>query len=86
MSILSDVAVTFAQCEQGLREQISAGCYLNSMVDPGFSDARGTRPRGSKFFQFYAVFGKFWQNWRLHLGEILDPPLFSNNLQHLSEE
>ena len=40
---------------------------------------------GSKFFQFHAVFGKIWQNrmlahlppegWRLHLGEILDPPL-----------
>ena len=38
---------------------------------------------GSKFFQFHAVFGKFWQNhmlappgsWRPHLVEILDPPL-----------
>ena len=38
---------------------------------------------GSKFFQFYAVFGKNWQNRMLgppesecpHLGEILDPPL-----------
>ena len=38
----------------------------------------------SKFFQYHAVFGKFWQNrmlapllegWRPHLGEILDPPL-----------
>ena len=41
-------------------------------------------PRGSKFFQFHAVFGKIWQNrmlapplesWCPHLGEILDPPL-----------
>ena len=41
-------------------------------------------PRGSKFFQFHAVFGKFWRNrmlapppgsWRPLLGEILDPPL-----------
>ena len=42
-------------------------------------------PRGSKFFQFHAVFGKIWQNrllappplgsWRSLLGEILDPPL-----------
>ena len=41
-------------------------------------------PRGSKFFQFHAVFGKIWQNrmlapplgsWRPLLGEILDPPL-----------
>ena len=42
-------------------------------------------PWGSKFFQFHAVFGKFWQNrmlappppgsWRPLLGEILDPPL-----------
>ena len=40
--------------------------------------------RWSKFFKFYAVFGKIWQNrmlappletWRPHLGEILDPPL-----------
>ena len=48
----------------------------------------GTRdvhpPMGPKFFQFHAVFGKFWQNHmlapppgELHplLGEILDPPL-----------
>ena len=42
-------------------------------------------PRGSKFFQFHAVFGKFWQNrmlappesWRPLLGEILDPPLIN---------
>ena len=41
-------------------------------------------PRGSKFFQFHAVFGEIWQNrmlapplesWRPLLGEILDPPL-----------
>ena len=42
-------------------------------------------PRGSKFFQFHAVFGKIWHNcmlappppesWRPHLGETLDPPL-----------
>ena len=39
--------------------------------------------RGSKFFQFHAVFGEIWQNCLLsppgglapHLGEILDPPL-----------
>ena len=43
-----------------------------------------TRAPRSKFFQFHAVFRKFWQNrmlapplgsWRPHLGEILDPPL-----------
>ena len=27
--------------------------------------ARMTRPPGSKFFQFHAVFGKFWQNCML---------------------
>ena len=50
----------------------------------GTGDARPL-PRGSKFFRFHAVFGKFWQNrmlapplgsWRPLLGEILDPPLF----------
>ena len=44
-------------------------------------------PRGPKFFQFHAVFGKIWQNhmlappprgsWRPLLGKILDPPLKS---------
>ena len=44
-------------------------------------------PWGSKFFQFHAVFWKFWQNRMLappwmswlppNLGEILDPPLFT---------
>ena len=48
------------------------------------ADQRGAPPR-SKFFQFHAGFGKFWQNhmlappllgsWRLLSGEILDPPL-----------
>ena len=28
----------------------------------GSKGARGTRPPGSKFFQFHAVFGKIWQN------------------------
>ena len=40
-------------------------------------------PPESKFFQFHAIFSKFWQNCvftplegsRPHLGEILDPPL-----------
>ena len=42
-------------------------------------------PPPSKFFQFYAVWGKFWQNrmlvppprgsWRPLLGEIVDPSL-----------
>ena len=41
-------------------------------------------PRGPKFFEFHAVFGKIWQNrmlapplgsWRPLLGEILNPPL-----------
>ena len=49
------------------------------------ADLRGAKdaPRGSKFFQFHAVFGKFWENlmlappesWHPHLWEILDPPL-----------
>ena len=45
-------------------------------------------PWGFKFFQFHAIFffWKFWPNrmlappregWRPHLGEILDPPLFT---------
>ena len=48
-------------------------------------------PRGSKFFQFHAVFGKIWRNrmlappplesWRPLLGEILDPPLHTDNKQ-----
>ena len=41
------------------------------------------RAPGSKFFQFHAAFGKFWQNRMFAppgelaplLGEILDPPL-----------
>ena len=49
--------------------------------------ARPPPPKGSKFFQFHAVFGEIWQNrmlappppspgsWRPLLGEILDPPL-----------
>ena len=49
--------------------------------------ARGTHatPRGSKFFQFHAVFGNIWQirilapplpgSWRPLLGKILDPLL-----------
>ena len=52
----------------------------------GSKGAQGTRAPsgGSKFFQFHAVFGKFWQNRMLAppwgvgaplLGEILDPPL-----------
>ena len=44
-------------------------------------------PPGSKFFQFHAIFGKFWQNRMLappgqlapYLGEILDPPLVELN-------
>ena len=55
------------------------------------ADLRGGRDvcllRGSKFFQFRAVFGKFCQNrmlatpqapegYRPHLREILDPPLY----------
>ena len=45
--------------------------------------ARDVPSWGSKFFQFHAVFGKFWQNrmlapplgsWCPLLGEILDPP------------
>ena len=33
-------------------------------------------PRGSKFFQFHAVFGKFWQNRMLAPppGELAPPP------------
>ena len=50
-------------------------------------------PPGSKFFQFHAVFGKFWQNrmlapplesWRPILGEILDPPLICFNFPRTS--
>ena len=50
-------------------------------------------PWGSKFFQFHAVFGKFWQNrmlapplgsWCPLLGEILDPPL--NGIRRRSGE
>ena len=44
----------------------------------------GALRRGSKFFQFHAVFEKKLaksyictplEGWRTHLGEILDPPL-----------
>ena len=40
--------------------------------------------QGSKFFQLHALLAEIWRNrmlapplegWRLHLGEILDPPL-----------
>ena len=46
-----------------------------------------TPPRGSKFFQFHAVFGKFDQNRMLapHLWEILDPPLGGFNVVVLTE-
>ena len=64
------------------------------------ADLRGGRrgrapPRGSKFFQFHAVFGKFWQNrmlapplgsWRPLHGEILDPPLLAVTYFCLAEE
>ena len=46
----------------------------------GARDACPTPRRGSKFFQFHAVFGKIWrplESWRPYLGEILDPPLHS---------
>ena len=56
--------------------------YPSSGVSRG---ARGTCvPRGPKFFQFHAVFGKIWQNCMLaappgelapHPRGILDPPL-----------
>ena len=61
--------------------------HLFFVISGGSKGARGTRapsPRGSKFFLFHAVFGKFLQNrmlapppwsWRPLLGEILDPPL-----------
>ena len=39
----------------------------------GWGVARDARPPpGSKFFQFYAVFGKFWQNLMFPRG--LSPP------------
>ena len=42
------------------------------------ADLRGARgaPPGSKFFQFHAVFGKFWQNRMLapSPGELAPPP------------
>ena len=59
----------------------------------GARDARF--PRGSKCFQFHAVFGKIWQNrmlappresWRPLLGEILDPPLMSRVYARLEHE
>ena len=62
--------------------------YIASKSSGGSKGARGTLapPWGSKFFQFHAVVGKFWQNrmlpppesWRPLLGEILDPPLKSH--------
>ena len=65
--------------------------YIGSGGSKG--GARGTRPpRGPRFFQFHAVFGKIWQNrmlapplgsWRPLLGEILDPPLIGSRLQRV---
>ena len=52
----------------------------------GSKGAEGRAPaRQSRFFQFHAVFGKFWQTrmvgapegWSPHFGEILEPPLKS---------
>ena len=57
--------------------------YSKAVADLRGREGRSP-PRGSKFFQFHAVFGKIWQksyvgaplgSWRPLLGEILDPPL-----------
>ena len=39
-------------------------CKYRSVADlhSKIVDARHPLPRGSKFFKFHAVFGKFWQN------------------------
>ena len=51
--------------------------------------------RGSKFFQFHAVFGEIWQNrmlvppmesWRPLLREILDPPLAYDVSPHVNRQ
>ena len=65
-----------------VRVQVRVRVDVNS---GGSKGGASLAPPGSKFFQFHAVFGKFWQNrmlapptpvgWRPHLGEILDPPL-----------
>ena len=53
------------------------------VADLRVREGRPLSPRGSKFFQFHAVFEKIWQNrmllgsWRPLLGEILDPPLYT---------
>ena len=52
--------------------------------------ARGTRtpPRGPNSFNFMQFLGKFGKFvcWRPLLGEILDPPLFSNILSPFNKE
>ena len=55
------------------------------MVDSSGGSKGGASPLGSKFFQSHAVFGKIWQNRmlappRIFLGEILDPPLDSDQI------
>ena len=51
---------------------------LDREVHPSVADLREVRgtppPQGSKFFQFYAVFGKFWQNRMLAPPGKLAPP------------
>ena len=48
---------------------------MNALADLHSKILDARPPRGSKFFQFHAVFGKFWQNRMLAPpGELAPPP------------
>ena len=49
-------------------------CDLKSTAVADLRGAREGRPLGSKFFQFHAVFGKFWPNPMLPPGGLASPP------------
>ena len=65
-----DLAVTW-RSHVGLFARITVGGIIPSQeqaCQKTVADLRGTqgtRPPRSKFFQFHAVFGKFWQNHML---------------------
>ena len=70
----------YLQVNLGSKQHIQ--CYDSSGGSRG-EERPPPPPPGFKFFQFYAVFGKFWQNhmfavpegWRPHFRIILNPPL-----------
>ena len=71
MEDLAELDIIFVYSNLSLTPLITNDRYLP------VADLRGARgtPRGPKFFQFHAVFGKIWQNRMLAPpGELAPPP------------